>query len=153
MCASGQRPGAQLKIDMANFKLSFWELEICLYLSYFSKEVSQLTDCQTYKKFVIIWQKCTNISGMSPKKFRNIYHPGQEISQFLPTISKEDWQTNKKFIIIGNLCTNISGMSPKNFSKMSHPELEIPPYLSNISKEVSQLPDWQTYKKFRIIWI
>merc|ERR1711954_88444 len=31
------------------------------YLYNFSKEVSQLTDLQTYKKFRIIWNQCRNI--------------------------------------------------------------------------------------------
>ena len=48
--------------------------------------------------------------------------------------------------------TNISGMSPTNFRKISHPELDLSLYLSSFSKEVSQLTDWQTYKKYRIIW-
>ena len=38
------------------------------------------------------------------------------------------------------------------FRMISHPELEISLYLSNFSKKVSQLTDWQAYKKFRIIW-
>ena len=63
-----------------------------------------------------------------------------------------DWQTYKKFTIIGKQCTNIQGMSSKSFKKTYHLELEISLYLSNFSKEVSQLTDWQTYKKFRIIW-
>ena len=43
-------------------------------------------------------------------------------------------------------------MSPKDFREISHPEPDISLYLSILSKEVSQLIDWQTYKKFRIIW-
>ena len=39
-------------------------------------------------------------------------------------------------------------MSPNRFKKISHPDLEISLYLSNFGKEVSQLTDWQTYKKF-----
>ena len=138
-------------------KISHPELEISLHLSNFSKEVSQLTDWQTHKKFGIIWNKCINIPGMSPKIFRKIPHPELEISQYLCNFSKKvsqitDWQTYKKFRIIWNKCTNIPGMPPKNFRKISDPELEISLYLSNFSKEVSQLTDWQTYKKFRIIW-
>ena len=63
-----------------------------------------------------------------------------------------DWQTYKKFRIIWNKCTNILGMPPKNFRKISDPELEISLYLSNFSKEVSQITDWKTNNKFRIIW-
>ena len=52
-----------------NFKkISHPELEISLYLYHFSKEVSPLTDCQTYTNFRIIWNKCTIIPGMPPKK-------------------------------------------------------------------------------------
>ena len=36
-------------------------------LSKFGKEVSKQTDLETYKKFRIIWKKCTNITGMPPK--------------------------------------------------------------------------------------
>ena len=138
-------------------KIYYPELEISLYLSNFSKEVSQLTDWQTYKKFRIIWNKCTNIPGMSPKNFRKISYPDLEISQHLCNFSKKvsqttDWQTYKKFRIVWNKCTNIPGMSPKNFRKISHPELEISLDLSNFSKEVSQLTDWQTYKKCKTIW-
>ena len=138
-------------------KISHTELEISLYLSNFSKKVSQLTDWQTYKKFRIIWKWCNNIPGMSPKNFRKISHPELEISLDLSNFSKEvsqptDWQTYKKFRIIWKLWNNIPGMSPKIFRKISHSGPEICLYLSNFSKEVSQLTDWQTYKKFRIIW-
>ena len=94
---------------------------------------------------------------MSPKNFRKIYHSGVDISLYLYNFSKvvsqlTDWQTYMKFRIIWNKCTNIPWMPPKNFRKISHTELDISPYLSNFSKKVSQLTDWQTYKKFRIIW-
>ena len=56
---------------------------------YFSKEVSQLTDWQTYTKCIIIWKKCTSILGMSPKKIREISHPELEISLHLSNFSKE----------------------------------------------------------------
>ena len=49
-------------------------------------------------------------------------------------------------------CTNIPVISPKDSRKISHPELEISLYLCNFSKELSQLTDWQIYKKFRMIW-
>ena len=65
------------------------ELEISLYLSNFSKEVHQLTDWQTYKKFRIIWKWCNNIPGMSPKFFRKISHSGPEICLYLSNFSKE----------------------------------------------------------------
>ena len=124
-------------------KIFHWKLEIFIYLCNFSKEVSQLTDWQTYKKFRIIWKWCNNIPGMSPKIFRKISHSGPEICLYLSNFSKEvsqltDWQTYKKFKIIWNLCTNIPGMSPKNFRKISHAGPEISLYLSNFSKEVSQ---------------
>ena len=93
---------------------------------------------------------------MSPKDFRKISHPELEISLHLSNFSKEVsqltvWHTYKQFLIIGKWCKNIQGMSLKNFRKISHTELEISLYLSNFSKKVSQLTDWQTYKKFRTI--
>ena len=45
-----------------------------------------------------------------------------------------------------------SRKSPIKFSMISHPELEIFLYEPSFCKEASQLTDWQTYKKFRIIW-
>ena len=62
-------------------------------------------DWQTYKKFVIICNYCTNIPGMSPKDFRKISHPELDISLYLPNLDKEvsqptDWKTYKKFKII-----------------------------------------------------
>ena len=139
-------------------KISHPEQEIFLYLSNFSKKVSQLTYWQTYKKFVTIWNKCTNIPGMPPKNFRKISHPELEISLYLSNFSKKvsqltDWQTYKKFWIIWKMCTNILEMSPKYFRKTSHPQLEISLHLSNFSKEVSKLLDWQTYNKLDIILI
>ena len=145
------------KMSLKNFrKISLPELEISLNLSSFSKRVSQQTDWHTTKKFRIIWSCCTNISGMSPKSFRNISHPEPEMSLYLSNCSKEvshltDWQTYKNFRIIWNWPANIPEMSPKNLRKISHPELEISLYLYNFSKEVSQLTDLQTYKKLRII--
>ena len=83
-------------------KISHTELEISLYLSIFSKKVSQLTYWQTYRKFIIIWNKCTNIPGIPPKYFRKISHPKLEISLHLSNFSKKvsqrtDWKTYKKF--------------------------------------------------------
>ena len=43
------------------------ELEIHLYLHDFRKEVSQITDGQTYKEMGSILNKCTNIPGMFSK--------------------------------------------------------------------------------------
>ena len=63
--------------DLRN--ISHPEQEISLYLSNFSKEVSQLMDRQTYKKFEIIWNYCTNIPGMSQKDFTKISHPEPEL--------------------------------------------------------------------------
>ena len=57
----------------------------------------------------------------------------------------------KKLEMIWKKYTSIQEMSPKHFRKISHPEVEISLYLSIFSKKVSQLTDWQTYKKFRII--
>ena len=113
-----------------------------LNLCNFSKEVSQITDWQTYKNFRIIWYKCTNIPGMPPKNFRKISHTELEISLYLSNFSKKvsqltDWQTYKKFKIIWIKGKNIPGMSPKNFRKISCPELEISQYLYNFSKKVS----------------
>ena len=126
-------------------KISHSGLEIFLYLSSLSKEVSQLTDWQAYTKFRMIWNKCTNILGM-------IAHTELEISLYLSNFSKKvsqltDRQTYKKFRIICNYCIFIPGMSPENFRKISLPELEISLYLYNFSKEISQLTDWHIYKK------
>ena len=105
-------------------KIYLPELEISLYLYNFSKEVSQLTDWQTYIKFIIIWKKCINIPGMCPWKFRKASHPELKISINLLDFIKElcqlpDWQTYKKIKTILNQCTNISGMSPNNFRNIS----------------------------------
>ena len=140
-----------------NFRnVSHPELEISPYWLNFSKKVSKQTDWQNYKKFRIIWYKCKNFPGMPPKNFRKISHTELEISLYLSDFSEEisrmkNWQTYKKLTTIWNKCSNIPGMPPKNFRKISHTELEISLYLSNFSKRVSQLTDWQTYKKFRII--
>ena len=120
--------------------ISYSGLEIFLYLSNFRKEVSQLTDWQTYKKFVINWKYCKKIPGMSPKIVRKIYYPGQEISLYCPIFSKDvsqltDWQTYKKFKTILNQCKNIPGMSKKIWKRV-HPELKISLYLSNFNNEV-----------------
>ena len=67
------------------------------------------------------------------------------------TVSKQfqkDISSRTKVIYI---CV-IPGMSLENLRKIFIPELAISLYLYNVSKEVSQLTDWQTYKKFRIIW-
>ena len=69
-------------------KISQQEQEISLIMSDFSKEVSQLTDCQTYKKFRFIWNKCINIPEMPPKNFREISHTELEISHYLSNFSK-----------------------------------------------------------------
>ena len=52
-------------------------------------EISKLKDRQTYKIFAIIWNKCTKILVMSPKRFRKIPYPEREISQYLCNFSKE----------------------------------------------------------------
>ena len=119
-------------------KICHPELEIFLYLSNFSKEVSQLTDWQTKNKFRTIWNQCTNIPGMSPKNFRKISSPELEISLYLSNFIKEvsqlaDGQTYKKSENIWNYCRNVQGMSPKNFTMITHPELEISQYLYNFS--------------------
>ena len=138
-------------------KTSYPEEDISLYLSNFNKEVCQLTDWQTYKKFRIIWKWFNNISGMSPKIFRKTSHSGSEKCLYFYNFSKEvsqltDWQTYKNFRIIWSWPANIPEMSPKKLKKISYPELEISQYLCNFSKKVSQITDWQTYNKFRIIW-
>ena len=62
------------------------------------------------------------------------------------------WQTYKKFRTFWKKWTNIPGMSPKKFRKIFYSELEIFQYLCNFSKKVSQIAEWQTYKKIRIVW-
>ena len=69
-------------------KISYLELEIFLYWHNFSKEVSQLPDCQILKKFIFIWIKCANIPG-KPIKIKKTYHPEQEISLYWPNFSEE----------------------------------------------------------------
>ena len=141
-----------------NFRIiSHPELDLSLYFYNFSKDVSQLTDWQTYKKIRNIWNWCTKVPRMSPRNFRKIYHPELDLSLHVYNFSKEVsqltyWQTYKKFRIIWNWPAIIPEMSSKNFRKISHPELDISLYLSNFSKEVSQLTGWQTYKKIRKIW-
>ena len=83
---------------------------------------------------------------MSPKNFRKIYHPEQEIFLYWPNFSKKvrqpiDLETNMKFVTIWKKWTNIPGMSPKNSRKIFHPKQEIYLYFSNFRKEVSQLTD------------
>ena len=107
--------------------------EINLYLSDFSKKVSQLTDWQAYKKIRIILTKCINIQGMPPKILRKISYPEQEMFLYWPNFSKDvsqltNWHTYKKFGIIWKYFTNIPEMSMKNFRKISHSELEISLY-------------------------
>ena len=60
-----------------------------LNLCNFSKEISQITDWQTYKNFKIIWNQCAKIPGMSPGNFRKISLPELEISLYLYNFSKE----------------------------------------------------------------
>ena len=103
-------------------KITLPDEEIYLYFPNFSKEVSQQKDRKTYKKFVIIGKLCTNILGISQKKFRKIYHPGQDISLYLPNFSNEvsqltDWQTYKQFVIIGQWRQHIHGMFQKKSEK------------------------------------
>ena len=69
--------------------MSHQEVEVSLYFSNFSKEVSQLTDWKIYKKFRFIWNQCTNIIEMSPKNFRKISNSDLEISLYLSNFSKE----------------------------------------------------------------
>ena len=127
-----------------------------LYLYNFSKEISQLTltDIQEIQNYLELLYR---IPENFPRNFRNLYLPELELSLYLCNFSKEvsrliNWQTCKKFRFNWNSCANIPGVSPENFRKISLPELEIFLYLNNFSKEVSQLTDWQTYKKIRIIW-
>ena len=120
-------------------KISHPEQEISLYKPNFSKEVSQLTDWQTYKKIRIIWNKCINIPGMPPRKFRRISHPLLEIYLYWPNFSKEisqltDWKTYKKFGITQKKSRNILGMSPNNSRMISRPKLEISLYWPNFRK-------------------
>ena len=77
---------------------SYPELEISQYSCDISKKVSQITDSQTYKKIRIIWNKCTKIPLVSPKRYRKLSYPELEISQYSCTFRKKvnqltDWQT------------------------------------------------------------
>ena len=134
-------------------KLSHPELEISLYLSNISKEVSQLKDWQTYKKFTIIGKQRTNIQGMSPKSFKKIFHLELEISLYLSNFSKEvsqktNWKTCKKFRFIWNKCANIPGVCQKVFINICHPEVEISLYWPNISIKVANYKTDRTQKKY-----
>ena len=62
------------------------ELEISLYISNFVRDVTQLTDCQTYQKFRINRNRHANIPEMSPNNFRKISHPEVEISLYLSNL-------------------------------------------------------------------
>ena len=64
-------------------KISHPEQGIFLFWSNFSKEVSQLIDRETYKKFGHIWILCTNIPKMSIINFRKISYPELDISLYL----------------------------------------------------------------------
>ena len=93
------------------------ELELSLYLYNICKEVRQLTDWRTYKKFRIIWNWYANIPDASPKNFREISHPQLEISLYWHNFSKKVHQltyiqTYNKYRYISNNCTNIPGMYP-----------------------------------------
>ena len=50
------------------------------------KYANYQTDRQTYKSELLV--KCTNISGMSPKNFRKIFHPELEIFLCLSLVRK-----------------------------------------------------------------
>ena len=50
------------------------------------KYANYQTDRQTYKSELLV--KCTNISGMSPKNFRKIFHPELEIFLCLILVRK-----------------------------------------------------------------
>ena len=122
-------------------KISHLELETFLYLSNFSKKITQLTDWQTNKKFVIIWKKCTNIPGMSQiisgrSLIQNRRYPYICLIS-VRKLANSDLQTYKNFITNWKQCENILGMSPKNFRMITHLEQEISLHLSNFSKEVS----------------
>ena len=135
-----------------NIKIFHLELEISLNLLDFSKEVCQLPDWQTYKKSELFGTSLPTSQECLPK-IPERYLIQTQRYPFGKEVSKQtDWQTYMKFRIIWNKCKNIPWIPPKNFRKISHTEPEISLYLSNFSKKVSQLTDWQTYKKFRIIW-
>ena len=95
-------------------KTSHPELELSLYLSNFSKKISQLIDWDTYKKFMIIRNWCTNILGMSPEDFRKISHPEPKILNSLVNWSHTHRQTDRRTSVnleltppeVGQLKTN-----------------------------------------------
>ena len=147
------------------------ELEISLNLLDFIKEVCQLPDWQTYKKFRVIlsliftWLRLTwsiqNYLEPVYQCLRNVFKKFQKdmasrsvgilLFNFGKEVSKQpDWHTYKKFRItwMEPVYQHLRNVSKKS-RKISHPELEIS--LSNFGKEVSKQTDWQTYKKFTII--
>ena len=131
-------------------KLSSLELELFLYLSNISKEVSQLTDIQEIQNHLeLVYQSPKNVSKKCHQELElslHLYNFSQKVSQLT------HWQTYKRFRIIWNKCTKITGMPPKNLREIYPTELEISLYEPNFNKDVSQLSDWETYKKVGIIW-
>ena len=82
--------------------------------------------------------------GISPKVFRQIYHPKLDISLDLYNFLKEvsqltDCQIYKK--IFGNIVPTLKECLQQISEEIYYPELEMYLYLSNFSKEVKQLKD------------
>ena len=75
--------------------ISHPELDISLHLSYFSKEVSPLTDWQTYMNFTSIWIYCTNTQGMSPKSFIQFHQEGRQILGVQVICPQTDIETDR----------------------------------------------------------
>ena len=119
------------------------EQAIYLYWPNFNEEVSHLTVWQKNIFFWIIWNKCKNIPGMSPKNFKNISSRTGDF-EILANFNKEvsqltDWQSESNYLeIVYRHPRNVV----KKIWKIYNPEQEMTLYLSDFNKEVSKPTDW-----------
>ena len=97
---------------------------------------------KTDNKFRIIWSQCTNISGMSPKKFRKISNPELEIFLCIILVrkyanKKTDRHTRNPESFEASIPTSQDYLPKKSEIYLIQNLISL--YLSNFSKEVSQL--------------
>ena len=103
-------------------------------------------------KFIISWNKCTNIPGMPPRNFRKIYHTELEISLYLSNLSNEvaNYQTDrhtKNSELFGTSVPMSRTVLKKLQKDISSRSGDIP--LSNFGKEVSKQTNWKTNMKIQ----